>query len=166
MELSTSPKVETLFWNLFAFSTLVFLLSYLVMAAAFLKLRYSDPDAPRPYRVPGGMVGAWITSLLVFGFIAAAMVFFMWWPGASLAREGYQNFVLQVGIGMAVVLVVGVIFAMVAPRWRARVDVAGTEVAFEHPEAAADVTLEGIAPDDAADLHRTVDVDSRVDADR
>ena len=62
MELSTSPKVETLFWNLFAFSTVVFLLSYLVMAAAFLKLRYSDPDAPRPYRVPGGMVGAWITS--------------------------------------------------------------------------------------------------------
>jgi glutamate:GABA antiporter len=166
MELSTSPRVETLFWNLFAFSTLVFLLSYLVMAAAFLKLRYSDPDAPRPYRVPGGQVGAWVTSLLVFGFIAAAMVFFMWWPGASLAREGYQNYVMQVGIGMAVVLVVGVIFAMIAPRWRARVDVAGTAVAFDHPEAGADVALEGTAPDDAADLHRTVDVDSRVDADR
>ena len=116
MELSTSPKVETLFWNLFAFSTLVFLLSYLVMAAAFLKLRYSDPDAPRPYRVPGGMVGAWITSTLVFGFIAAAMVFFMWWPGATLAREGYQNYVLQVGIGMALVLVLGVVLALIAPR--------------------------------------------------
>jgi amino acid transporter len=166
MEWSASPKVETLFWNLFAFSTLVFLLSYLVMAAAFLKLRYSDPDAPRPYRVPGGMVGAWITSTLVFGFIVAAMVFFMWWPGARWDRQGYQNYVLQVGIGMAVVLLVGVLIAMIAPRWRARVDVAVTEAAFDHPEASAEVALEGIAPDDAADLHRTVDVDARVDVDR
>ena len=153
MELSTSPKVETLFWNLFAFSTLVFLLSYLVMAAAFLKLRYSDPDAPRPYRVPGGMVGAWITSTLVFGFIAAAMVFFMWWPGASLARTGYQNYVMQVGIGMAIVLVIGVIFALIAPRWRRQVD--GSEP-FDHPEAKAKVVLEGTAPDDAASLHDVV----------
>jgi amino acid transporter len=156
MELSTSPRVETLFWNLFAFSTLVFLLSYLVMAAAFLKLRYSDPDAPRPYRVPGGTVGAWITSTLVFGFIAAAMVFFMWWPGASLARQGYQNYVLQVGVGMAVVLAIGVVFALVAPRWRARQRDTGEVTEFEHPEVAAEVLLEGLAPDDASDLHARV----------
>ena len=162
MELSASPKVETLFWNLFAFSTLVFLLSYLVMAAAFLRLRYIDPDAPRPYRVPGGMVGAWITSTLVFGFIVAAMVFFMWWPGASLAREGYQNYVLQVGIGMAIVLVLGVILAMIAPRWRRSASAAGE---FEHPEATADVALEGIAPDDAASLHDAY-LDEPADASR
>jgi len=112
------------------------------------------------------MVGAWITSTLVFGFIAAAMVFFMWWPDARWDREVYQNYVLQVGIGMTLVLVIGVVLALIAPRWRARVGIAGTEVAFDHPEAGADVALEGIAPDDAADLHRTVDVDSRVDADR
>ncbi len=156
MELSRSPKVETLFWNLFAFSTLVFLLSYLVMAAAFLKLRYSDPDAPRPYRVPGGTVGAWITSTLVFGFITAAMVFFMWWPGASLARQGYQNYVLQVGVGMAVVLAIGVVFALLAPRWRRRQALTDEVSDFEHPEASAEVALEGIAPDDAADLHTRV----------
>jgi amino acid transporter len=156
MELSTSPKVETLFWNLFAFSTLVFLLSYLVMAAAFLKLRYSDPDASRPYQVPGGTVGAWITSTLVFGFIAAAMVFFMWWPGASLARQGYQNYVLQVGVGMAVVLAIGVVFALVAPRWRRRQAQRDGTSDFEHPEAAAEVLLEGIAPDDTAGLHEGV----------
>jgi amino acid transporter len=164
MELSTSPKVETLFWNLFAFSTLVFLLSYLVMAAAFLKLRYSDPAAPRPYRVPGGMVGAWITSTLVFGFIAAAMVFFMWWPGASLARTGYQNYVLQVGIGMTLVLLLGVVLALIAPRWRLRAESA--QGYFEHPEATADVALEGIAPDDAASLHDAVSLDEPADANR
>ena len=155
IQLSTSPRVETLFWNLFAFSTLVFLLSYLVMAAAFLRLRYSDPDAPRPYRVPGGKFGAWVTSTLVFGFIAAAMVFFIWWPGASLAKTGYQNYVLQVGAGMAIVVTVGVIFALIAPRWRHRAQ-APDQSDFTHPEAEAHVTLEGIAPDDAASLHESV----------
>ena len=163
IELSASPKVETLFWNLFAFSTLVFLLSYLVMAAAFLKLRYSDPDARRPYQVPGGMVGAWITSTLVFGFIAAAMVFFMWWPGASLARQGYQDYVLQVGIGMVLVLGLGVVLALIAPRWRQRAESARE---IEHPEATADVALEGIAPDDAASLHDAVTLDDLADANR
>jgi septal ring-binding cell division protein DamX len=109
------------------------------------------------------MVGAWITSTLVFGFVAAAMVFFMWWPGASLAREGYQNYVMQVGIGMALVLVLGVVLALIAPRWRRSAESAG---AFEHPEATADVALEGIAPDDAASLHDAVSLDAPADADR
>jgi amino acid transporter len=164
MELSTSPKVETLFWNLFAFSTLVFLISYLVMAAAFLKLRYSDADAKRPYQVPGGKVGAWIAATLVFGFIAAAMVFFMWWPGASLTRTGYQNYVVQVGIGMAIVLIVGVIFAALAPRWRRRVEASASDAQappeFEHPEVGVEVSLEGIAPDDAAELHHETSIDA------
>jgi amino acid transporter len=170
MELSSSPKVETLFWNLFAFSTLVFLVSYLVMAAAFLKLRYSDADATRPYQVPGGKVGAWIAATLVFGFIAAAMVFFMWWPGATLAHAGYQDYVIQVGVGMAIVLGIGIVFAWMAPRWRRRVEALtpGAELPaqFEHPEAGAEVSLEGIAPDNAADLHAKVTIDIPEDANR
>jgi amino acid transporter len=170
MELSSSPKVETLFWNLFAFSTLVFLISYLVMAAAFVKLRYSDPDAHRPYQVPGGKVGAWSAATLVFGFIAAAMVFFMWWPGATLARSGYQNYVIQVGVGMAFVLGMGLIFAWLAPRWRRGVEAQtpSEEGAreFVHPEVAADVSLEGLAPDDAADLHQAVSIEMPEDANR
>ncbi len=49
-----AADAEDLFWTLFAFSSIVFLLPYLAMFAAFLKLRNSDPSTPRPYRVPGG----------------------------------------------------------------------------------------------------------------
>ncbi len=156
MQLSTSPRVETLFWNLFAFSTLVFLLSYLVMAAAFLKLRYSDADATRPYRVPGGMVGAWITSTWSSGSSPPRWCSSCGGPVPRWPAVGYQNYVMQVGIGMAIVLVIGVIFAMLAPRWRRRVD--GSDE-FGHPEADADVTLEGIAPDDAASLNDVIVLD-------
>ncbi len=144
-----SGTAETLFWNLFAFSTVVFLLSYLVMAASFLKLRYSDPDVERPYRVPGGVVGAWATALLVLAFIAAAVVFFVWTPGAAIDAQ----FVTQMALGLAVVAVVGVGFALRAPQWRHRIE---APVEFEHPEARADVTLEGLAPEDAEFLHNDV----------
>jgi amino acid transporter len=158
VQLDAGATVENLFWNLFAFSTVVFLLSYMVMAVAFLKLRYSDPDAPRPYRVPGGMVGAWITALLVFGFIAAATVFFVWTPGDPIDT----TFVTQMGIGLVVIVTIGAVFALMAPRWRAK----AVEPEFAHPEADADVALEGIAPDDAASLHTEVSLDETVDTHR
>ena len=132
--------------------------------AAFLKLRYSDPDAPRPYRVPGGKVGAWITSTLVFGFIAAAMVFFMWWPGALWHVEGYQNYVTAGRDRHG---------ARAGARRRPRAaraalaaDVLRPRGEFEHPEATRRCGLEGIAPDDAATLHDAVGLDERTDATR
>ena len=39
-------------------------ISYLLVFPALIKLRYSHPHVPRPYRVPGGMAGAWIVSVL------------------------------------------------------------------------------------------------------
>lgn len=158
VQLDAGATVENLFWNLFAFSTVVFLLSYMVMAVAFLRLRYSDPDASRPYRVPGGMVGAWITALLVFGFIAAATVFFVWTPGDPIDT----TFVTQMGIGLVVIVAIGAVFALMAPRWRAK----AADPEFTHPEVDADVALEGIAPDDAASLHTEVRLDQSVDTHR
>ena len=39
----------------------MFLLSYLPVFPAFLRLRKIDPDTPRPFRVPGG--GGWLAVL-------------------------------------------------------------------------------------------------------
>lgn len=43
-----------LFWSFFALNLVLFLMSYLPIFPAFLKLRKTDPDAERPFRVPGG----------------------------------------------------------------------------------------------------------------
>lgn len=72
---------EDLFWTLFAFSSVVFLLCYVFMFGAFLKLRKIDADRPRPYRVPGGEFGAWAMSILCLAFIVQAIVFFIYVPG-------------------------------------------------------------------------------------
>ena len=37
---------------------------YVLIFPAVIKLRYSHPDVPRPYRIPGGKVGLWTAGIL------------------------------------------------------------------------------------------------------
>jgi putative glutamate/gamma-aminobutyrate antiporter len=54
------PSINTSYWMLSALTTQILVLMYILVFAAALRLRYTQPDAPRPYKVPGGMVGMWI----------------------------------------------------------------------------------------------------------
>ena len=45
------------------------LISYILMFPAVLKLRYNHGHVHRPYRVPFGSVGIWVSTILVTGFI-------------------------------------------------------------------------------------------------
>jgi amino acid transporter len=94
---------EDLFWTLFAFSSMVFLLPYLVMFPAYLKLRDKDKDIERPYRLKGPR---WFLALLVVIcelFIVQAVVFFVWVPGEPVDWA----FAAPVLIGVVLTLVVG-----------------------------------------------------------
>lgn len=82
-----AANAEELFWTLFAFSSIVFLLPYLLMFGAFLKLRRTDAARPRPYRVPGGAPVARLLALLCVLFIVQAIVLFIWVPGAAFDRQ-------------------------------------------------------------------------------
>jgi amino acid transporter len=94
---------EDLFWTLFAFSSMVFLLPYLALFPAFLKLRKIDPDRERPYRVPGGNGLAWVMVVLCMLFIIQAIVFFIWVPGEPIDWA----YAAPVLIGVVITLVVG-----------------------------------------------------------
>jgi amino acid transporter len=94
---------EDLFWTLFAFRSIVFLLPYLALFPAFLKLRKSDAKAERPYKVPGGK--GFIAALAVICelFIIQAVVLFVWIPGEPM-DWAYAGPVL---IGVVLTLIVG-----------------------------------------------------------
>ena len=74
-------SAEDLFWTLFAFSSVVFLIPYILMFGAFLKLRRIDKDQPRPYRVPGGHGTAVALTVICLLFIFQAIFFFIFVPG-------------------------------------------------------------------------------------
>jgi glutamate:GABA antiporter len=48
------------------------LISYIAIFPAVIKLRYSHPDVPRPYRLPGGDLGAWIAGIICTAFVVLA----------------------------------------------------------------------------------------------
>lgn len=108
-------SAEDLFWTLFAFSSIVFLLPYLMLFPAFLKLRKIDPNAERPYKVPGGTTFATILSVICELFILQAVVLFIWVPGQPMD----WSYALPVIIGVVITLIVGEILLKVSARNKA-----------------------------------------------
>lgn len=107
------------------------LISYIAIYPALIKLRYSHPDVPRPYRIPGrGNAGAWIVGLLVSGWAILASVALLWpgfgtsHPDASLPA-GFAGQRLQYELSQFLPLlflaVVGVIFYIAGRRTRREV---------------------------------------------
>ncbi|MES2122603.1 MAG: amino acid permease [Chlamydiota bacterium] len=64
------PTVSSAFWTLTALSAQSYLIMYILMFLAAIKLRYSKPHVPRAYRVPYEKKGIWVFSL--FGVVAAS----------------------------------------------------------------------------------------------
>ena len=57
------PSINTSYWMLTALTTQLTVLMYLLMLGAAIRLRYTEPDTPRPYRIPGGKyAGMWLVA--------------------------------------------------------------------------------------------------------
>ncbi|MGX9523086.1 APC family permease [Vibrio mediterranei] len=68
---------DDLFWSIFAFSSCIFLLPYLFMFPAYLKLRITDGNRERPFKVPGSMGFQYLISIVCFFVIFQAVVLFI-----------------------------------------------------------------------------------------
>ncbi len=109
-------------------------ISYLFIFPALVKLRYSRPDVERPYRVPGGMAGAWICSVIPTFWALVATVFLLWpglgvsWFGAggnpndSLVTLSFSHQRLQYELSqivpLLVIVVIGVVFNFLGGKTR------------------------------------------------
>src|SRR5262249_61626649 len=61
------------FKELIVLNVWLYSLTLLLELAAFLALRFREPDLARPWRVGGGMLGLWITALLPSAAAGPAM---------------------------------------------------------------------------------------------
>lgn len=66
---------QDLFWQFFALNMVVFLLSYVMIFPAFLKLRKIDGERPRPFRVKGGNFKLKLLALCPMVLIVLSVVF-------------------------------------------------------------------------------------------
>lgn len=99
-----------LFWSLFAFSAVIFLIPYILLVLAFVRMRAIDPDRPRPYRVPGGDGVAKAVAYSCAGLLTLALILFIYTPG-----QGVDPAVL---IGALVVLALGETIIRITERTR------------------------------------------------
>lgn len=64
-----------LFWTFFALNLVMFLMSYIPVFPAFLKLRKIDPDTERPFKTPGGPVMLRILAIVPMVLIIVSIIF-------------------------------------------------------------------------------------------
>lgn len=88
-----------LFWTLFAFSGAIFLLPYVMLVLAFSKLRQTDAQRPRPFRVPGSDAVGHLFAYLCGGLLLVAIAFFVYTPGSGVDEA--------LVIGLVIVLLCG-----------------------------------------------------------
>lgn len=107
------PSASSAFWILSAISVQLYLMMYILMFLAAIKLRYSHPDIPRPYRIPYHKPGIWFVGSL--GVLSSTFAFFMGFIPPGQLQVGslvfYETF-----------LIVGIFIMSLIPyliyRWR------------------------------------------------
>jgi len=91
-------------------------LSYVFVFPALVVLRRKHPAVRRPYRVPGGMAGAWLAAGIAELFVLVTAITLVW-PGAVNSWLG-QSYSIQSGWGVSRVffesVTLGALGAMVA----------------------------------------------------
>jgi amino acid transporter len=95
---------DNLFFAIFAASSVIFLLPYLLMFPAATVLRRKDPERERPFRIPGGDGVVIALAALTTLVIAAATLLFVWpeVPHAP-AEWSYTGPLLAIVVGALVV---------------------------------------------------------------
>lgn len=97
------PDVEGVFWLLSTLLVQLYVLMYVLLFAAAWRLRSTQPDQPRAYRVPGGNLG--IALVCSVGLIACLTVFvFGFFRPASLTSISENHYLTVLGVGLALSL--------------------------------------------------------------
>jgi putative glutamate/gamma-aminobutyrate antiporter len=114
------PSINSAYWILTVLVAHVYLIMYMIMFAAAIKLRYSHPHVPRAYKIPGGKCGMWIVASLgiVSAFCTLIIGFF---PPAQIPTGNVTFYVLFLIVGIALIcLAPSVILKFKKPSWEKR----------------------------------------------
>lgn len=112
------PSVQAAYQILSQLTVILYLIMYLLMFAAAIYLRYSQPNRPRPYRIPGGDAGMWLIGGL--GFLGSLLAFVLSFIPPSQISVGSPATYVEILIGLTVLFVIlpFVIYAVRKPHWR------------------------------------------------
>jgi len=139
--LATNGSLKSFFAVMLALTVSSTTLSYLFIFPALTILRRRYPNADRPYRVPGGTVGAWAAVIITELFVIVTVVTLVW-PGAINAMFG-QSYSMEASWGvsrkffewttlgsLAAMILLGLVFWLLGERKR-RAGVLGINISAD-----------------------------------
>ena len=96
-------NINTYYWMLTALVAQTFLVMYFLMYLSVVRLRITKPDAPRPFKIPGGKLG--LTLVTGAGMVGAAFTFFLGFiPATHLSVAGTVTYVAVMVFGMIAIV--------------------------------------------------------------
>jgi glutamate:GABA antiporter len=109
---ASGGSLSTLFGLVIGFTISTTTLSYLFIFPAYIILRYKYPNVHRPYKVPGGMIGAWIVTLLPLAYAAIATYFILIPADSTVASNGISRLTYELTqfIPLGIIVLLTVIF--------------------------------------------------------
>lgn len=112
------PSVQAAYQILSQLTVILYLIMYLLMFAAAIYLRYSQPNRPRPYQIPGGDIGMWLIGGL--GFLGSLLAFVLSFiPPSQISVGSPATYVeILIGLTVAFVIIPFVIYWLRKPHWR------------------------------------------------
>ncbi|MEE0967747.1 MAG: APC family permease [Clostridia bacterium] len=104
---------EDIFWSFFALNMITLLMSYILMFPTFLKLRRTDPDTERPFKVGGGSLWLRIMTYLPMVLLIISVVLSIIPLDTSSEELGEKMPIL---IGTIIAVIIGEIIAASAAK--------------------------------------------------
>ncbi|MEW1959619.1 amino acid permease [Kineococcus sp. NPDC059986] len=131
-----TSDVSAAFFLISTVTISLYIVMYLFMYAAAIRLRYTQPHLPRAFRIPGGTVGMWLVAGV--GFLAVAFSLLVaFFPPTQLPVGNPVGYVSLVAAGL--ILFVGaalLVFRVRKPSWKeAPLGHERHEVSFTGPAA-------------------------------
>lgn len=95
------PSVNGSYWLLTAMAAQLYMLMYLLMFFAIIKLRFSHPNTPRVFKIPGGKFGLFIISGMgILGTVVTLVVSFF--PPDGINVGHFMSYELTLFLGLLV----------------------------------------------------------------
>jgi amino acid transporter len=113
------PSVQSAYQILSQMATIIYLVMYVVMYAAAIRLRYAQPEKTRPFKVPGGNFGMWFVGVVgLLGALVALVFSFI--PPNQISTGNPTIYVGILLVGSAVFVAIPfALYAFHKPSWKA-----------------------------------------------
>ncbi len=114
------PSVNGFYWLFTALSTELYILMYVMMFIAAIRLKNKHCNMPRPFAVPGGKIGYYFTCCLglVGCFVTLVVGFFPPEEATGIGGANHFRFIFTCGILM---MLMPALFLYFRKKWRVKV---------------------------------------------